>query len=121
MKVNVVLFLVLNIIAFLKWFYLSVFPPVSYPVPNQPSLVVTPNSAFLQSSTQLALRCSTTSAGTASYQFLRNGLVVSTGSDNVFLIPSPSTQNSGTYTCIVTINQVDSLPSFGHAVTFVGE
>ena len=83
-------------------------------------MIVSPNNAFVQSTTQLALRCMTTDTGPLTYKFLRNGIVVDTG-DNNYMIASASISDSGTYTCVVSNQGVESLPSQGHSVTVVGK
>ena len=92
---------------------------VSEVAPNTPLLIVSPNSRFVQSATQLAMRCSSTTTG-VSYKFMRNGIVVYTR-DNNYMIASATTSDTGTYTCIAINNGVDSLPSSGHLVNVVGK
>ena len=93
---------------------------VSFPVPNTPTLIVSPNADVVQSTTQLAMRCLTTSTGDRTYTFFRNNILVDTG-DNNYMIASASTTDSGTYTCVVSINGVDSLSSNFHTINVVGE
>ena len=94
--------------------------PVAIPVPDTPQLIMSPNSLYIQSTTQLALRCATTSAGDKTYTFFRNGQLVDTG-DNNYMIASASVSDSGSYTCAVTINGVASLQSNFHTINVVGK
>ena len=81
---------------------------------------MTPNAAFIQTGSQLSFLCGTSSIG-ATFKFLKDGFVVDTGATGIYTIPSVSTLQSGTYTCVVTVNGVDSFSSISHFVTIVGE
>ena len=92
---------------------------VSELAPDTPTLVLSPNTEYIQSTTSLTLRCASTGGGSHTYKFLRNGFVVDNG-DDIYVIQSVSTTDSGTYTCIATNNGVDSLASHSHTVTVIG-
>ena len=56
-----------------------------------------------------------------SYKFLKASTVVATESTNSHTISSPTTAETGAYTCVVTISGVDSVASSSHSMTFVGK
>ena len=56
------------------------------------------------------------------YKFMKNtNEVLDDGNaDNSFVIESATTADSGTYTCVVVVGGVDSVPSNPHTVNVVG-
>ncbi len=56
-----------------------------------------------------------------SYKFLKDASVVATESTSTHTISSPTTAETGAYTCIVAISGVDSAASSSHSMTVVGK
>ena len=94
---------------------------VTDPEPDQPTLLVSPITAFVQSGTQLAFRCQTSHTEDRTYKFYKGGQLIDRQlQDNNYVIDSASTINTGRYTCAVIINGVESVQSNGHTVTVIG-
>jgi len=88
--------------------------------PKTPSLSVSPSDANIKAGTPVTLTCTTESSGdNMSYKFLRDSTLVATESTSSHVINSPTSAETGAYTCVVTINGVASPASSSHAMTVV--
>ena len=91
-------------------------------IPQTPTLTVTPSDETIESGTNITVTCITASTGrNATYNFLRDGYVVTSQTCDTYMMSSLNISNSGTYTCTATINTVTSVVSSGHRFTVVGE
>ena len=95
---------------------------LSFPViPKQPSLTASPNQLFIESGKPLTLECQNQSSGALmKYLFLKDSVVVASNSSKTYTIDKVDTSHTGTYTCIVSINGVNSTESKKHSMTVMG-
>ena len=56
-----------------------------------------------------------------SYKFYQDSTLVATEATNSHTMSSPTTTETGAYTCIVAISGVDSAASSSHSMTVVGK
>ena len=91
-------------------------------IPQTPTLTVAPSHATIESGTSVTVTCTTTSTGgSVTYDFMRDGNVVTSQPSGTYTMGSIATSESGTYTCTATISTVTSVVSSGHSTTVVGE
>ena len=88
--------------------------------PAKPRLSVSPSDSPIISGTSLSMTCSSSSVGDKTYTFMKGSTLVYEGRTNPFVIVS-TTEDTGMYSCKVTINGVESRPSNKRMVTVVGE
>ena len=76
----------------------------------------------METGQELFFMCVSGTVG-STYKFMKDGVLVDeeAGGDNKYLIPSASPSNSGTYSCHVTINGVDSPESTVAVVNVYGK
>ena len=94
---------------------------VEHVTPDKPTLLVSPSSNFVLAASNVILTCTSGYTENVSFKFLKNSQVINSG-NNELNIQSVATSDSGTYSCVVTINGVDSLPSEPpHTITVIGK
>ena len=89
--------------------------------PVTPTLTPSPSETTIESGTSLTLTCATTSTGTITYIFKKDGTAVQTSAAATYTIPSPTTSDTAAYLCVAQITAVDSHDSGTHSLTVVGE
>ena len=90
-------------------------------IPKTPSLTVEPSNSTLETGTAVTLTCATESIGSVTYTFYDEDVSVQSGGDSTYDLPSTATSDTGSYSCVATINGVASLESNVHNMTIVGE
>ena len=92
--------------------------------PDAPTLSINPSAGTLMSGSTVVLTCdSLSTAASILYTFLQNNNEIRpAGAEKVFTMDGvDSADSSGTYTCLITINQVDSPTSNSQTISVVGE
>ncbi|XP_012935544.1 hemicentin-1 [Aplysia californica] len=88
-------------------------------VPQTPSLSSSASST-VETGTSVTLTCATLSShGTVTYSFLQETTEVQSGPSATYDLTSTAPSNSGSYTCVATIYNVDSAPSSADSLQVV--
>ena len=83
---------------------------------------VTPSDMTIESGTRVDVTCVTKSTGASiTYNFLKDGKIVTSQAGGTYTMGSISTSQSGTYTCTATMNSVTSKASPSHTMRVVVE
>ena len=89
--------------------------------PKTPTLTASPSNSTLKPGMTILFTCETGSAGSqVIYTFLHNSNRLQSGLNSTYELRSVSPPNSGSYTCVVSVNYVDSHPSVAHNVLVKG-
>ena len=88
-------------------------------VPETPTLSKNNQDSTIESGTPVTLTCVTTSTGLGTYTFTKDNVGVQVGSLNTFV--SSGSSDSGTYSCKVSINGIESETSNSVSLNIIGE
>ena len=87
-----------------------------------PSLNASVSDVNIEAGTPVTLTCTTGSSGASmSYIFLKDSNLVVIEPTRNYMISSPTSAESGDYTCVVKIDGVESPASNIHTLTVVGK
>ena len=89
--------------------------------PKPPTLTASPTDSTIRINTRVTLTCSTASQGSTTYSFYKNSNLVLTSSLNTYTLDSVATSDNGVFSCVATINSVNSVSSPGYTLTVVGK
>ena len=90
--------------------------------PETPRLTRSPSDKVIRTGITIKFKCRSTTVDSAiSYIFQKDNIEIGEPSGGSFSIDSPTTGNSGNYSCLATIKGINSSLSKILTVTFIGE